>query len=257
MPVPLEPLAGNAGLVNEDVHEALHGAGQGGAGIGHAVAHGVAEADFDGHAGLAGELHELGREGQAEAVDIRAGDVLEVAAGDNAPLQGLGDQVHVHVKGLFARFAELQEDVVVGNAGEHADFGKFHVPRELEIVLVGADPSRDAREAVAAGAACVDAFPVTLGVHEKFRGRDEAGFSAEPVQEIEDFRHLADSVGRTGLLAVAERGIRDAELIGRMRREHHVIEFGAADARVRKLLTEELGFLNVLKRQAAVMRRVL
>lgn len=180
-----------------------------------------------------------------------------MAAGDDTPLQGLGDQVHVHVKGLFARFAELQEDVVVGNAGEHADLGEFHVPRELEIVLVGADPSRDAREAVAAGAACVDAFPVTLGVHEKFRSCNEAGFSAEPVQEIEDFRHLADSVGRTGLLAVAERGIRDTELIGRMRREHHVIEFGAADARVRKLLTEELGFLNVLKRQAAVMRRVL
>ena len=54
-----------------------------------------------------------------------------------------------------------------------------------------------------------------------------------------------------------EQNARQAELIGRMRREHHVIEFGAADARVRKLLTEELGFLNVLKRQAAVMRRVL
>ena len=178
MPVPFKPFAGHARLLGEGVHEPLHGAGQGGAGVGHAVAHGVAEADLHGHAGLPGELHEALGQRQDEAVDVSPGHVLEVAAGDDAPLEGLRRQPGVHVEGLLARFAELQEDVVVGHAGEHAHLVELHVPGQLEVALVGAYPGGDAGEAVAARAAHVDALAVALGVEEEFGGLDEAGAAA-------------------------------------------------------------------------------
>lgn len=88
VPVPFEPCAGDARFVGEGADDALHGAGKRRAGEGHAVAHGVAEADLDGHGRFVGELHELAREGQAEAVDVGAGHVLEVAAGHDAPIRG-------------------------------------------------------------------------------------------------------------------------------------------------------------------------
>lgn len=47
-------------------------------------------------------LHELAREGQAEAVDVGVGHVFEVAAGHDAPFEGLGNDLEVVVHGLLA-----------------------------------------------------------------------------------------------------------------------------------------------------------
>jgi hypothetical protein len=111
--VPFQPFAGHTGLVGEGTHDALHRAGQGRAGIGHAVAHGVAQADLDRHAALLAQLHELLGKGQTEAVDVGAGHVLEVAARDDAPFQGLPGQVKIHVHGLLAGLPQLEIDTLV------------------------------------------------------------------------------------------------------------------------------------------------
>lgn len=64
--------------------------------------------------------------------------------GTMPPFEGLGNDLEVVVHGLLAGFAELQEDVVVGHAGEQAHFIEFHIMGDLEVVHVGADPAGDA-----------------------------------------------------------------------------------------------------------------
>ena len=249
--VPFEPCAGDARFVGEGADDALHGAGKRRAGEGHAVAHRVAEADLDGHGRFAGKLHELAREGQAEAVDVCAGHVLEVAAGHDAPFEGLGDDLEVVVHGLFAGFAELQEDMVVGHAGEQAHFIKFHIMGDFEVVHVGADPAGDAGEAVASGAADFDGLAILGGIHEKFGGLDEPALAAELVEQVVDAGDLLDGVRGAGLLAVAEGGVGDEHGISRAGDEKRIIKFDAADMRIWENVAVQFGFDAVVQRQGA------
>ena len=82
--VPFQQVAGDAGVVDHGPHQLGHAPGQGGAGIGHPVAHGVAQPDLDVDAALLAQLHQLDGKGHAEAVDVRPGDVLQMAAGLDA-----------------------------------------------------------------------------------------------------------------------------------------------------------------------------
>ena len=249
--VPFQPFAGHARLVGKGAHNALHGARQGRAGIGHAVAHSVAQANLDGHAALLGKLHEALRQRQAETVNVGPRHVLEVTARNDAPFQRLFRKAYVHVHGLLPRFAQFEENMIVRHAGKHACFVKFHVPRELEVFLIGADPGRDAGEAVAARAADFHAFAISGGVQKEFRRRNEAGLAAEAMQEIEHSGHLLDGIGRAGLLTVAEGGIGDVHLLCRTRRQQGFVERGPTNAGVGEYVAVQLRFVAILQLQGA------
>ena len=139
--------------------------------------------------------------------------------------------------------------MVVRHAGEHAGFVKFHVARELEVVFGGAYPGGYARKAVASGAAYINALAVFGRVQEKFRSRDESGFSAESVQKIEHLCHLLDRIGGAGLLAVAKGRVGNAHLICRPGGQQNLVKRGAANAGVREKLTVELRFFRLLHDQ--------
>jgi hypothetical protein len=116
--VPFQELPGDSRVIDEGPDELVHAPGQGGAGIGHPVAHGVAEPDLDIDARFLPELHQFDGEGDTETVDVRPGDVFEVAPRLDPRVEvGLHDaQVAVH--GLSPRLIELQEDVVIRHGGQ-------------------------------------------------------------------------------------------------------------------------------------------
>lgn len=215
MPVPFQPGTGNARLIGERAHDALHGAGQRRSREGNTVAEGVAETDLDGHGRLTGQVHQLAGERQAKAIDVGAGHVFEVAAGDDAPFQSLRNDPEIVVHGLFAGFAEFEKDVVVGHAGKQPDFVELHVPGDFQVLQIGPDPARDAGETVAARPANLDGLAVFLGIHKKFRSLNKSAFAAQLVQKVIDAGDLLDCIGRTGLLAVAEGRVGDEHGIGR------------------------------------------
>ena len=249
VPVPFKPFAGHTGLVGKAAHNALHRAGQRRAGVGHTVAHGVAQANLDRHAALARELHEPLGQGQAKAVNVGAGHVFKVAAGYDAPFQGLFGHAHIHVHGLLAGFAQLEKNMVVRNAGEHAGFVKFHIAGKLEVFLGGANPGGYTRKTVASGAAHINALAVFGRVQKKFRSRDEPGFSAQSVQKIEHLGHLLDRIGGAGLLAIAKGRVGNAHLFCRSGRQQNLVKRGTANAGVREKLTVELRFFRLLHDQ--------
>ena len=155
----------------------------------------------------------------------------------------------------FAIFRELGFSEF--HAEFHAGLVELHVPGQLEVFLVGADPGGHAREAVAARPADVDALAVLGRVQEELRRRDEARLAAHAVQEVEHLGHLLDRIRRPGLLAVTEGGVRDAHLFGRTRGKEHLVESRATDAGVRKKLAVQLGLFPFLKRKRANAARLM
>jgi len=174
-----------------------------------------------------------------------------MAARDDAPFQGLPGQVKIHVHGLLAGLPQLEIDMVVRHAGQHAGLVELHVPGQLEVFLVGADPGSHAREAVAARPADVDALAVLGRVQEELRRRDEARLAAHAVQEVEHLGHLLDRIRRPGLLAVTEGCVGDEHGIGRAGDEECIVEFDAADMRIWENVAVQFGFDAVVQRQGA------
>ena len=250
--MPFQPLTGHAGLVGEGADDALHGTRQGRTGIGNAEAHCIAEADLHRHAGLLGKLHEARGKGQTEAVDIGAGDVFKVTARHNAPFKGALDEAQIIFHRLLPRLAQLEIEMVVRYAGQHTDFVELHVAGDAQVVLVGANPARHAREAVATGAAGFDGLAVLGGIHEEFRGLNEAALAAQLMEQVEDVGYLADGVRRAGLLAVAEGRIGDEAGVCRAGRDDGIVEAYAADLRIRIKFTVELGILPFHKRKGTL-----
>ena len=161
------------------------------------------------------------------------------------------NDLEVVVHGLLAGFAELQEDVVVGHAGEQAHFIEFHIMGDLEVVHVGADPAGDAGEAVASGAADFNSLAILGGIHEKFGGLDESALAAELVEQVVDAGDLLDGIRGSGLLAVTEGCVGDEHGIGRAGDEECIVEFDAADMRIWENVAVQFGFDAVVQRQGA------
>ena len=170
-----------------------------------------------------------------------------MAARHNAPFQRLRHDLEVVAHGLGAGFAQLEEDMVVGNAGEHSHFVKFHVPGDFEIVHVRPYPSRDAGEAIPAGSAGFDRLAVLGRIHEKFRGLDQPALAAELVQQVVDARDLLDRIGRPGLLTVPEGGVGDEHGIRRAGEHKGVVKLDPADLAVRKDVPVEPGRFGVVQ----------
>ncbi len=247
MPMPFQPFARNAGFVGKGAGNALHGTGQGRAAPGHAIVHCVAKANLDGHAALEGKLHQLLGKRQAKTVNIGAGNILEMAAGNNAPFQGLACQVNIHAHGLAAGFAQFEEYVIIRNAGQHAGFLEFHVADKLQIFPICPYPGSDAGKPVAARAADIDTFAVARGIKEKFRTFDQAAFSAKAVQKIKHLGHLAHSVRRPGLLTVAKCGVCNPHPCGRPWRKQNTVKTRAADAGIWEEFTVKPRFVGILQ----------
>ena len=137
--------------------------------------------------------------------------------------------------------------MVVRNAGEHAHFVEFHVPRKGKILLVGARPGSDLRELVAHAAANLYGLAVALRIEEEFGSRNEASPAAQAVEEFEHLLDLGNSVGRTRLLTVTEGRVRDVHLLCRMRGKHYVVKGCAADLGIGIELAVQLRLCNVLQ----------
>ena len=247
--MPFQPLARNPGLIGKSPNDALYRTRQRRTLIGNPEAHGIAQPDFHRHGCLACQLHQFCRKGQAEAIDIGAGDILKMAARHDAPFQSLLHDSQIVAQRLFAALSQLEVDMIVGHAGQHAHFIKLHVPGDSEIINIRTDPAGHARKAVPPRAAYLDGPPVLGGVHEKFRGLDKPALASEFMQQIKDAGNLPHRVGRTGLLSVPEGGIGDEARIRRTRHDDVVIELDTADFRIGEYTPEQLGRFRVFKMQ--------
>ena len=115
-------LARDAGILDKGADQLVHAPGQGRAGEGHAVTHRVAEPDLDVDAAFLPQLHQFNGKGDAEAVDIGPGHILEMAAGNDPRIEDGTDDPQILVQRLLSRLVQLQKDMVVRNGGQDPGF---------------------------------------------------------------------------------------------------------------------------------------
>ena len=213
---------------------------------GEPVAHGVAGPYLDRYLRGLGKLHQVLHKGDHEAVKVGARDVLKMAAGRDALFEGCGHDVEIGLVGVLARFVELQKDMVVRAGGEDARFLQAHLFDQLEVLLVGPDPARDLRKAVAALHAEPDRFLVLRRIEEELGLADHALWSAQTVKEIEYLNDLLRRIGRPGLLAVAERRVRHPDLVGHVDRDEPLLQLHPGHAGIGKHIPVEHRLFGVL-----------
>ena len=233
-------------MVAQAVDDARHAARHGRAGDGHAVAERIARAQLDRHAGLLHQLGQLQHERHHEAVEIGAGDILQVAARPHARLDALAHDAHIVIDRLPARHLQLVEDVVIRAADQDARLLHADLAHHLKVLARGANPAGDLRVLIAALHAAQHRVPVLLGIQEELALADDAVRPAQAVQHVEDVHDLLGRVRLARLLPVAERRIRDPDLlrhghghmahVERDARDVLVIEHDAVEVRFRHIL---------------------
>ena len=250
--MPLELLAGHPQLLVERIADLRDAPRQDGAGIGEAIAHRVAETDLDGDAALLRQLHQLLRKRQAEPVDVRARDVLEVAPRHNAVRERLLHRRQVVVHHLAARLLQLEEDMVVRDGREDARLAQPQLLDQLEVLRVRANPAGDFGELVPQRHAPLQRLAVPLAVDEELTLPDDAMRPAQTMHEVVQLHNLLRRVRRTRLLAVAERRVRDPDLVRGARSDVRVLEDDPGNVGVRELLAQQIRLLRIVQLKVAM-----
>ena len=172
-----------------------------------------------------------------------------MTARHNAPFQSLIHDFQIIAQRLFAVLSELEVDMIVGHAGQHAHFIKLHVPRDFEIINIGPDPAGHARKTIAPRAAYLDGPPVLGRIHEKFRSLNKPALASEFMQQIKNAGNLPHRVGRPGLLSVPKCGVGDEARIRRTGHDNIIVKLNPANFRIGKHAPEQLGQFRVFKMQ--------
>ena len=248
MSVPFQIFAGNIGVVLQAVDDTGHASGHGGLGVGHAVAHGVAGANLHRDSCLPGQLLQLIDEGHHEAVEIGAGDILQMAAGHNSGIEGILHHSQVVLHALAAVHLHLIEDVIVGAGHQNTRLPDAQILHQLEVLLAGANPCGDLRELQIQSHAPFQSLPILLAVDEELRLADDAIGAAQPVQQLVDLHNLVGGVGLHGLLAVPEGGIGDPDLLRHGHGHPAVVEGHLGHGAVGIHIPLQVGLGHILQR---------
>jgi hypothetical protein len=130
--------------------------------------------------------------------------------------------------------------------GEDARLLEAHLLHQGDVLLHGADPSRDLRVSEVHTAAGLDGLPVALAVEKELGLADDALFAAQAAHHPVEVGDLLDRVGRSCLLAVAEGRVGDEDLLGRAHHDELVVEHDTADLVVGEDVFLEVRLVHVL-----------
>ena len=230
------------------VDDARHAARQRHPGKGNPVAHRVAGADLDRDTRFVGELVQFVHKGQHEAVEIGAGDVLEVAARANAGLKRLADHGEVMIDRFPPGHAQFVEDVIIGAGNQDAGFLDSQIPHQLEVVFSGADPGCDFRKLQSQILTAAHRFAVAVVVNEKLGLPDNPLGPAQPGQQLVQLHDLLRGIGGLRLLPVTEGGVGDEDLLRHVHRDAAVVEGDFRNLVILKNLPVQMRLSYVLQR---------
>ena len=187
------------------------------------------------------------RKGNDKAVEIGARDVFEMAARVDARVNGLRHHLEIVVHGLCAGFLKLFENVVVRAAHQDAALLEPQVARQLKILLGRADPARDFGEAQAQLLTAPQRLLVLFAVKKELALANLSLGAAKLAHQLVEMHNLLGRVGRAALLPVAEGGVGNPNLLGRVYRGQPVVEGTLWNFRVRENLPVQMRLFDVLQ----------
>ena len=124
----------------------------------------------------------------------------------------------------------------------HADF--LH---QLEIFLAGTYPTRDLRILIPLFHTLIYRVPILFTVQKELAGTDHTVWSTQLVQIIIDCDDLLRCIGRSGLLTVPKRGIRNPNILRHIMRHCPVVKRNLRYFGIRKHIPEHIRFLNIVQ----------
>jgi len=229
------------------INNARHTSGNNGSRIIYPISHGIAGTDFNRNLIFLHELHQFETEGNHIAVNIRPGDILQMASGADSFLQAFPDHTQIMLHGLTSGHFQLHEDMIIGTAYQNTCFFHANFLNQLEILFAGTDPTGHFRELVASFHTFIDRIPVLFAVKEKLTGPYHSIRAPKPVHIIINIHNLFRGIGSAGLLAVAEGSIGNPDILRHIVRHNSVIKRNLRNLRIRKHISENIGFLDVIQ----------
>ena len=137
-----------------------------------------------------------------------------MAAGHNAGLKGLTHGGQIVIQRLLAAQLQLLEDMIVTAGYQNTGLADAQILHQLKVLLAGADPGGDLREAQTQILALLNGLAVLFAVDEHFRLADNAVGAAQLGHQLIQIYDLLYAVGLYGLLTVTEGGVGDPDLGG-------------------------------------------
>src|SRR5438132_135399 len=165
-----------------------------------------------------------------------------VAAGTQAGIDHGADHPRVVFGRLAARAIHLQVDVVVRGRYQDAGFLDAGCLDGLEVVQRRAHPGRylRARPSLTGG----NRLEVDGGVGEELRLADHR--ATQLVQQVVEIDDLLDGVGRSRLLTIAKRGVRNPDVRGEGLRDRIGFEADRWDPAIGKIMAQQIRLRAIL-----------
>ena len=194
--VPFDQFTGNPCMGHDPIDDTLYRTGNHSSRIIDTISHGITAAHLDGDLVLFHQLHQLQAEWDHISINIRTGDILQMASGTYACFQTFLDHTQIVLHSLPAAHLHLIKDMVIRAAYQNPGLLHAHIPYQLKILLVGADPAGDLRELVTSLHTFLHSIPVFLAVKEEFALADLPVGSAQTVKIVIDRHDLFGTVRR-------------------------------------------------------------
>ena len=147
-----------------------------------------------------------------------------MTAGNDSRVEGVLDRADVFIESLLAGQSQLFENMVIRRADEDSRLLDAQTFDEREIFLLRPYPSGDFGKFQVHGLTFFYGFPILFAICEKFRLADDSLLPAQPRKQAEQVCDFLNRIRRTGLLAVAERSVRDPNFVRHAERHPTVIE---------------------------------
>ena len=148
------------------------------------VAHGIAQTEFDIDSGRFSHFIQLIDHGDHKAFNIGAGNIFQMAAGNDSLFQSSRNNILIRIQRLTSVFSEFQENMIVGTGCKNTCFFKLHCFYQFKIFADSPDPCGDFRKTESEFLTCLHSFPVIFAVKKEFALTDQTAFSAETVHQF-------------------------------------------------------------------------
>ena len=137
--------------------------------------------------------------------------------------------------------------MVIRAGNEDARFAYPHILCKRKILLIRPNPRSDLRKLVAERHTFLKRLAVFFRIYEKFTLADDALGTGKLMQKLVKVHNLLYRKRDSGLLPVAEGGIRNPYLVREMHWNRPVVERDLRHLVVIEHILEQVGFLHVLQ----------
>ena len=159
------------------------------------VTHGVTATYFDRNGILFHQFCEFQTEWNYITVDVRAGNIFQMASWADSGLQTFPDDTEIMFHRLFSGHFHFIKNMIIGTADKNSGFFQTDIFYQFKVFFACTNPAGYFREFVTSFQTFINGIPVFFAVQEKFTLADLSGRTAQLMKIIINRNNLFGTVG--------------------------------------------------------------